>query len=378
MADAQEQPFPLPRPRGADTSLAAVFALLFGLTPCLPGASLLAIALGVVGLRNVRRLGTPGRGLAITGIVLGSVSTVACSVPVASIAWILGGPGRHQDAYAIYEIDVATRAERLVVDLPGRDACPLYLPDGSIVFEHQEPGDAGFRSKHGDLYVVSADGTTKQLTSLPGIESSPTLAPDGDALAFLYGSADGRFHVGRLTLGDGAAPEPELLAPTELRLLDLEWAPAGEVLAVVTLHQVGAALRLHWIDLDAESPVYERITTTEGLGDTSESNPAWTPDGLYFTFARSIALLPSEPGQDIRTLLEEADTDDLQYRGERLFASVSHETERETGLYEATVTNGTLTLTPFLLHPDLTGCVEISPDLTRVLFSRRREVASAE
>lgn len=67
-------------PRGTDgVAIAALVASLLALGP-------VAIVLGVVALRRTRRSGTPGRGLAVAGVVIGSLGTVVLLVLV--IAWL--------------------------------------------------------------------------------------------------------------------------------------------------------------------------------------------------------------------------------------------------------------------------------------------------
>ncbi len=71
--ESQGQPYdaaPGQPPTSAKLSGYAVASLIFGLTGCL---SLFGIILGVSALRQIKRDGERGRGLAIAGIVLGAV-----------------------------------------------------------------------------------------------------------------------------------------------------------------------------------------------------------------------------------------------------------------------------------------------------------------
>lgn len=63
-------PYPAYAARGG-TSAYAVLALVFGLVPVLMGS--LGVIFGIIALQRIRLLGHTGRGLAIAGIVLGSL-----------------------------------------------------------------------------------------------------------------------------------------------------------------------------------------------------------------------------------------------------------------------------------------------------------------
>jgi len=60
-----------PYPAQGGTSAYAVLALIFGIVPVMCGA--LGVIFGIVALERNRSLGHSGRGLAISGIVLGSI-----------------------------------------------------------------------------------------------------------------------------------------------------------------------------------------------------------------------------------------------------------------------------------------------------------------
>lgn len=80
---------PPPRPRG---NAAAVASLVFGILGCVPEITgLLAILLGVIGLRRARDPGTGGKGLAAAGVALGAVSVVLWSIALGFAAWMWTG-----------------------------------------------------------------------------------------------------------------------------------------------------------------------------------------------------------------------------------------------------------------------------------------------
>lgn len=75
-AVSDEQPY---QPEAGKLSGLAVASLIFGLTGCL---SLFGIILGISALRQIKQTGERGRGLAITGIVLGAVVNGGAAIAI--------------------------------------------------------------------------------------------------------------------------------------------------------------------------------------------------------------------------------------------------------------------------------------------------------
>ena len=90
-----------PRGNGAATA-----SLIFGLLGCVPELTgLLAIILGIIGLRRARKLNARGKGLAAAGLTLGIVSVIGWTIGlvVAGVMWRDSGPAR--DAARLYLTD---------------------------------------------------------------------------------------------------------------------------------------------------------------------------------------------------------------------------------------------------------------------------------
>ncbi|MEE4153491.1 MAG: S9 family peptidase [Erythrobacter sp.] len=67
-----------------------------------------------------------------------------------------------------------------------------FTPDGTeILFSANRNPGWELQSREADIFAVStADGTLRQVTSTPGVETSPRVSPDGARIAFLaYGNA---------------------------------------------------------------------------------------------------------------------------------------------------------------------------------------------
>lgn len=94
-----------PRPRGNG---AAVASLVLGLLGCIPEVTgLLAIILGIVGLRRARDPNAGGRGLAAAGLTLGIVSVVLWSAALALFGGIMTGSAPAREVARQYLADTA-------------------------------------------------------------------------------------------------------------------------------------------------------------------------------------------------------------------------------------------------------------------------------
>jgi hypothetical protein len=66
-----------PQPISPRTSGLAIASLVFSLLGCCPGAGLLGFLLGIGAMSSTKRPGVSGRGLAIAGMLIGLVATIA-------------------------------------------------------------------------------------------------------------------------------------------------------------------------------------------------------------------------------------------------------------------------------------------------------------
>ncbi len=98
-------------PQGANGF--AIAALVCGLLFFVPLSAILAIIFGIVALAQIRRTHQRGRGMAITGIVIGSLAMVAV---ISAIIWV-------------------------VVDAPDRGADGTHVTSGTELIESLRPGD---------------------------------------------------------------------------------------------------------------------------------------------------------------------------------------------------------------------------------------------
>jgi serine/threonine protein kinase/Tol biopolymer transport system component len=165
---------------------------------------------------------------------------------------------------------------------------PAFTPDGKLVYPLKQPVGA-------DLYLLDlANGTRKQLTADAGENVLASVSPDGRYIVFMS-DRTGAFHIWRMDIDGGNLKqltdhhdeEGPNISP------DSQWVAYETYLNKSTLWKVG---------IDGDQPT--QIT------DKYSNNPVFSPDGkqiacLYLpqpAGSQTIAILPSEGGEPIKTL----------------------------------------------------------------------------
>ena len=162
----------------------------------------------------------------------------------------------------IWQMDVATGAERPLTETAAIETSPFFSPDGrQIVFESDQSGSQ-------QIYVMPADGSAEpaRISFGEGSYGTPAWSPTGDLIAFTKRNGD-KFHIGVMR-PDGT--EEKLLTES---FLDEgpSWAPNGRVVMFTRQTPGGDGTpRLHSVDVTGRNM---RPLSIEGAA----SDPDWGP-----------------------------------------------------------------------------------------------------
>jgi CubicO group peptidase (beta-lactamase class C family) len=123
-----------------------------------------------------------------------------------------------------------------------------------------------------DLFVRSADGTTRQVTTDPEADESPSWSPDGTHLVWVHRDDD----RSDLLIGTLDGSRPEHLTHDPALETSPRWSPDGTRIAF-TSNRDGDD-EIYAVDRDGTNLV--QITDD----DPDDSSPAWSPDGSTIAY----------------------------------------------------------------------------------------------
>ena len=187
-------------------------------------------------------------------------------------------------------------SSRPLTSNPGLEHQPRVAPAGDWVVY------AALRPARGDwdiLRVSVSDNLTQSLAASPGIhEHGPAVSPDGEAIAYVRIDSESCTVVTQaMVLG---VPEPVANCTTKFPTL-VDWSPDGKLLAYTSMETEDPAnsRTLHAVKLADRSTV----RLTHGVSPTgSDFYPRFSPSGDRLAFLRG------EPQPDHRTTIWTVDT----------------------------------------------------------------------
>ncbi|HMB67694.1 MAG TPA: hypothetical protein VKU85_00230, partial [bacterium] len=154
------------------------------------------------------------------------------------------------------------------------DQEPAFSPDGFTLYFASSRGAGNFDIWSQD--VLSS--ATAQLTSFPEDDTSPSVSPSGDHLAFISGLNFGGIpHAYTMRLGE--IEVTPLTGDTGVTEADPAWTSVDETLLVT--RDSGLDGNLWRKEMDPEQPA---VQVTFGSGTVGDGAAAWHPDGDRVAF----------------------------------------------------------------------------------------------
>ncbi len=159
---------------------------------------------------------------------------------------------------------------------PGREAHPALAPDGErVAFTWLGAPDGDL-----DIYVKDRGRETpRRLTEGPGRKAHAAWSPDGERLAYIGGGDEGSA-VYVIPVDGGEAEE---VYRSDHWIQGVDWSPAGTELACSARPDPQGAYRILEISLETRST---RAVTAPPVMFAGDFEPRYSPDGASMAFAR--------------------------------------------------------------------------------------------
>ena len=266
---------------------------------------------------------------------------------------------------------------RPVTSFPGEERDPALAPDGSAVaFVWRETTDPGLGADAADgptdLYVQpTAGGAPIRLTTDAAEERSPAWSPDGTRIAYISCADDGCSL--RVTLPEARVESREVARLARFQAQDLDWSPDGKRLVVSGRRGATGAFSLHLVALGGGTP--QRLTAPPATypGDLE---PAFSPDGRTLAFVRTaldgrqdVCLVSVDGGEVTRLAREQKGVAGLDWSADGRAVLYAADRDGVTGLWRVPRTGGA----PQWLALGADGGEISSPSITAggIAFARR-------
>jgi Tol biopolymer transport system component len=191
--------------------------------------------------------------------------------------------------YDIYVSDADGSNARQLTNLPGLETSPSWSLDGQkIAFtatqDSPQPNDCatGYVELkcNFEIYTINVDGTNlKRLTNLPTYDRDPTWSNDGQKVAF--SSREPGAQAGYIYVINADGSELSQLTDGFVRDTRPNWSPDGQRIAFTReiCCESGTTNALDVYVMNADGTNVTRLTD-----DGDSANPVWSPDGQYIAW----------------------------------------------------------------------------------------------
>jgi Tol biopolymer transport system component/DNA-binding winged helix-turn-helix (wHTH) protein len=171
---------------------------------------------------------------------------------------------------------------RPLTTYPGREIQPALSPDGGrVAFAWQ-----GASGDNWDIYVKPlSEETLGRLTDDPAFDLAPAWSPDGTRLAFARYAEMGDCRIVEVESGGGT--ERVLGSCGKSQNPDLTWSPDGRLLAFSDRESDSESFGIYLLALDSGE---KRKLVSPGGQHWGDKDPAFSPDGRWVAFTRSVSM----------------------------------------------------------------------------------------
>jgi tricorn protease len=211
----------------------------------------------------------------------------------------------YEENFGLWKLNTATGETREIkIDLtPGEkeNNRETLLVNGEADTYHLSPsGKRAVISTHGELFTVATDrGEVRRLTRTPDVrEVQPQWSPDGKRIAFVSDKS-GREEV--WSCNEGGTDLKQISSADTLKS-QIVWSPDSK-----SLLYTGSDGAMHRYDFDGGQDKVIARGEVVTFGGAAISNPQWSPDGKWVSYAKSgrdllphIYVAPADGGAEKR------------------------------------------------------------------------------